>query len=260
MQISTLLGIVVGIVTICMGMIFKGAHLSALVNPAAIIIIFVGTAAALLNAFPMHQFTKIGTMFKVLLKKTEFPEIKDVARQFVRLSQIARKEGLLSLEKTANEMNDVFMRTGLSMVVDGIEPAIIDEVLESQIEALKQRHKLGAQLFAQAGMYAPTLGVLGAVIGLVAALGNLNDINKLGHSIAAAFIATMYGIFTGYVLWHPFANKLKQLTLEEVEVKQMMIQGILALQAGDPPAVMQSKMVSYVPDNEKDELLKEWAR
>jgi chemotaxis protein MotA len=241
-------------------MVFKGASPAALLNPAAILIIFVGTAGALLNAFPMYQFTKLGTMFKVLFKKTEFPEVKDLARQFVKLSQIARKEGLLSLEQTANSMEDVFMRTGLSMVVDGIEANVIQEVLESQIEALKSRHKLGAQLFAQAGMYAPTLGVLGAVIGLVAALGNLSDIEKLGHSIAAAFIATMFGIFSGYVLWHPFANKLKQLTLEEVEVREMMIQGILALQAGDAPAVMQSKMVSYVPDREKDELLKEWSK
>jgi chemotaxis protein MotA len=241
-------------------MILKGANVSALINPAAIVIIIVGTTAALLNAFPMYQFVKIVTMFKVLIQGTHFPEIKDLARQFVKLSQIARKEGLLSLEQTANSMEDVFMRTGLSMVVDGIEAKIIEEVLESQIEALKQRHKTGAQIFAQAGMYAPTLGVLGAVIGLVAALGNLNDIEALGHSIAAAFIATLLGIFTGYVLWHPFANKLKQLTLEEVEVRQMMIQGILALQAGDAPAVMQSKMVSYVPDNEKDALLKEWSK
>lgn len=260
LEFSTLLGITVGICTIILGMKLKGASPAALINPAALVIIFVGTTAALLNAFPMKEFAKIVTMFGLVFKGRKAEDRKEIARQFVRMTLIARKEGLLSLENIINEIENSFMRTGVAMVVDGIEAESIEEVLDSEIEAMQDRHKLGVQIFAQAGMYAPTLGVLGAVIGLVAALGNLNDIEKLGYSIAAAFIATLFGIFTGYVLWHPFSNKLKQISKEEVEDKKMIIQGLLALQAGNPPLVVQIKMLAFIPEGERDELRKEWGR
>ena len=106
-------------------------------------------------------------------------------------------------------------------------------------------------MFTQAGTYAPTLGVLGAVIGLIAALGNLADIDKLGHAIAAAFVATLLGIFTGYVLWHPFANKLKIMSNKEAEIRKMMVEGILSLQAGDSPTAIEAKLMVFIPANER---------
>ena len=112
-------------------------------------------------------------------------------------------------------------------------------------------------MFTQAGTYAPTLGVLGAVVGLIAALGNLNDIEKLGHSIAAAFIATILGIFTGYVLWLPFANKLKVMSEEEIGLKRMVIEGILSLQAGDSPTAIEAKLMVFIPQTQREGLKKE---
>lgn len=112
-------------------------------------------------------------------------------------------------------------------------------------------------MFTQAGTYAPTLGVLGAVVGLIAALGNLNDIEKLGHSIAAAFIATILGIFTGYVLWLPFANKLKIMSEEEIGLKRMVIEGILSLQAGDSPTAIEAKLMVFIPQSQREGLKKE---
>ena len=109
-------------------------------------------------------------------------------------------------------------------------------------------------------MYAPTLGVMGAVIGLVAALGNLNDIEKLGHSIAAAFIATLFGIFSGYVLWHPFSNKLKQMSAKEVEIKRMIISGIKAIQNGESIYVIQERMLAFLPEKDREILRKEWEK
>ena len=118
-------------------------------------------------------------------------------------------------------------------------------------DRVEERHRSGAQIFAQAGMYAPTLGVLGAVIGLIAALGNLSDIDKLGHSIAAAFVATLLGIFTGYVCWHPFANKLKQISAAEVEIKKMILEGALALQTGASSVIIESKLQAFIPVSER---------
>lgn len=133
------------------------------------------------------------------------------------------------------------------MVIDGMDGAFVRDVLELDIALMEERHRTGALIFSQAGMYAPTLGVLGAVIGLIAALGNMADIDALGHAIAAAFVATMFGIFSGYVMWHPFANKLKLMSKEEVELKRMMVEGILSLQAGDSPVAIEAKLVVFLP-------------
>ena len=124
---------------------------------------------------------------------------------------------------------------------------------------MEERHRSGAMVFAQCGMYAPTLGVLGAVIGLIAALGNLSDIDQLGHSIAAAFVATLLGIFTGYVLWHPFANKLKQISQAEAEVKKMVMEGALALQSGASSIAMEAKLQAFIPPSERKSLREEKA-
>ena len=134
-----------------------------------------------------------------------------------------------------------------TVVVNGVTA----DVLEADVQAMEERHRSGALIFTQAGTYAPTLGVLGAVVGLIAALGNLNDIDKLGQSIAAAFVATLFGIFSGYVLWHPFANKLKIMSKKEAEIKRMIIEGVLSLQAGDSPIAVEAKLLVFVSQNER---------
>ena len=251
MEKSTLIGVIMGVLAVTVGMVLKGASITALINPAAFLIIIVGTAAALLNAFPMAQIKQFPVMMKMLFKGQVLMPKQELLTFYVELSQIARREGLLALESRVTEVTDPFMRNGLMMVVDGMDADFVSDVLEAEIMAMEERHRSGALIFSQAGMYAPTLGVLGAVIGLIAALGNLNDIDALGHSIAAAFVATLLGIFTGYVLWHPFSNKLKLLSKEEVELKKMMIEGILSLQAGDSPVAVESKLQVFIPQAQR---------
>jgi chemotaxis protein MotA len=175
-------------------------------------------------------------------------------KMFVELSQTARREGILALESRVEEVPDVFLRTGLSMVIDGLDPDFVGDVLEAEIQGMEERHRLGALIFSQAGSYAPTLGVLGAVVGLIAALGNLNDVDALGHSIAAAFVATLLGIFTGYVIWHPFSNKLKIMSKKEVDIRKMMVEGILSLQAGDSPTAIEAKLKVFISQTERDQM------
>ncbi|MCX7781186.1 MAG: flagellar motor stator protein MotA [Negativicutes bacterium] len=251
MEKSTLIGIILGVAAVTIGMVLKGASLTALINPAAFMIIIVGTAASLLNAFPMEQIKAFPQLMKRIFKGQELMPKQDLLTFFVELSQTARREGLLALEGRVADVKDPFLRNGLMMVVDGMDADFVSDVLEAEIIAMEERHRSGALIFSQAGMYAPTLGVLGAVIGLVAALGNLEDIEALGHSIAAAFIATLLGIFTGYVMWHPFANKLKMLSKEEVELRKMMIEGILSLQAGDSPVAIESKLQVFIPQSRR---------
>lgn len=254
MELSTVLGISVGVVAVGLGMVLKGASLSVLINPAAFLIILAGTAACLLNAFPMENLKRFPTLIKMLFKKPQFMSKSDMLKMFVELSQTARREGILALESRVEEVPDVFLRTGLSMVIDGLDPDFVGDVLEAEIQGMEERHRLGALIFSQAGSYAPTLGVLGAVVGLIAALGNLNDVDALGHSIAAAFVATLLGIFTGYVIWHPFSNKLKIMSKKEVDIRKMMVEGILSLQAGDSPTAIEAKLKVFISQTERDQM------
>lgn len=251
MEKSTAIGIVLGLLAVGVGMVLKGASLSALNNPAAFLIIIVGTVACIFNAFPMEDVKKFPLLIKMLFRQPALFPKEQLLKLFVELSQTARREGILALESRVTDIPDAFLRNGLSMVIDGLDPDFVSDVLDAEVQGMEERHRTGALIFSQAGAYAPTLGVLGAVVGLIAALGNLNDIDKLGHSIAAAFIATMLGIFTGYVLWHPFANKLKLMSKVEVENKKMMIEGILSLQAGDSPTAIEAKLMVFIPQKER---------
>ncbi|NYC94289.1 flagellar motor component MotA [Clostridium acetobutylicum] len=140
------------------------------------------------------------------------------------------------------------------MVVDGVDPQHIAEVLEMEIESTEERHRGGALIFTTAGGAAPTLGVLGAVVGLIGALGNLNDTEKLGHMIAGAFVATLYGIFFGYVICHPFASRLKRKSLEEINVMRIITEGILDIQSGNNPKSIEKKLIGTLSPKQRQSI------
>jgi chemotaxis protein MotA len=251
MDIFLILGIIGGFVVVVVAMLLKGASVAILISGEAMMVILVGTLLAIMNSFPRKEFLKIPKIFGVLFNDKSKQDPSEIITQLVEMSQQTRKDGLLSLESTVQNLDDKFMKKGLEMVVDGLEPDLIREVLEIEIESLEERHRLGAAVFTTAGSTAPTLGVLGAVIGLIGALGNLNDITKLGESISSAFVATVYGIFTGYVIWHPFANRLKRKSLEEVSNMHIMLEGILAIQAGNNPKSIERKLVGMLDPKQR---------
>ncbi len=257
MEKATLIGIVLAIISIFVGMVVKGAPLSSLINPAAYMIIIGGTFACLFIGFRMEHMSTFPKLIKKTLNAPSGQQKAELLELFIELSQIARREGILALESKVQDIQDPFFRTGLSMVIDGMDPEFVSDVLDAELSVMQQRHATGRSLFIQAGTYAPTLGVLGAVVGLIAALGNLNDIDKLGHAIASAFIATFLGIFTGYVMWMPIANKLKVMSEEEIGMKRMIIEGILSLQAGDSPTAIEAKLMVFIPQTERAALKKE---
>jgi chemotaxis protein MotA len=253
MDRTSLIGVIVGIIAIGVGMVLKGVSPLSLLNPAALLIIFAGTAAAILIAFPLNEIKKIPSLFKVLFQEQKLIGMKDLVTTFIEWATVARKEGLLALEPKAEEVDDPFLQQGIKMIVDGQPPEFIKDVLMKDLETMEERHQSNATIFTQAGTYAPTLGVLGAVVGLVAALSNMNDIEALGHAISAAFIATLFGIFSGYVLWHPFANKLKRKSKKEVMIKEIMIEGLLSIQDGTSPKILEEKLLTYIPTSERDQ-------
>ncbi|MFA8437344.1 flagellar motor stator protein MotA [Pueribacillus sp. YX66] len=257
MDRTSLIGILFGIIAVGVGMALKGISPLVIFNPAAVIIIFLGTIASVTIGFPGKELKKIPKLFKVIFSEQKVPQIKDLIPLFMEWASLARKEGILFLEGRVGEVEDPFLRNGMKLVIDGQSPEFIRDVMNEQLNALEERHEAGAQIFSQAGTYAPTLGVLGAVIGLIAALGNIANFDILGEAIAAAFIATLLGIFSGYVLWHPFANKLRRKSKEEIRIREIMIEGILSIQNGQSPRAIQEKLASYLPLNESASLLKE---
>jgi len=254
MDIFLLIGIITGLLTLIVGMILKGANVAVLLNPAAIVIIFVGTTAAVINSFPKSELSKIGKVAGVLFKDKKNMNAADIVIQLVDMSQIARREGLLALENMTEKMDNPFMKKGLEMAVDGLEQEYIREVLNIEIENMEERHRLGASIFTTAGGAAPTLGVMGAVVGLIAALGNLDDVEALGHMIAGAFVATLFGIFVGYVMCHPFATRLKRKSFAEIRVMYIIVEGILSIQAGENPKSIVIKLEGMLSPEERAEL------
>lgn len=257
MEITTLLGVIVGIIAVVGAMIFKHISFAVLINPAAFFVIIVGTIATILNSFPAKNLKNIGSLFKILFTKQGENQEAGIIKLMIELATEARKDGLLSLEVKANEIEDPFIKKGIRMVVDGMTDDYIVDVLGTEIDAMKERHETNASIFSSAGMYAPTLGVLGAVFGLIAAMGHINDIDEMSKAIAAAFIATILGIFTGYVLWNPFAKKLKVKSGEEVLLKGMIVEGLLSIQKGESPIMVQDKLLSVLSQAEQEKVIAE---
>ncbi|MCM3566979.1 flagellar motor stator protein MotA [Neobacillus mesonae] len=251
---SSILGIILALLAIGFGMILKGASLSALVNPAAYLVILGGTAAAIMIAFPFNEIKKFPILLKIAFFEPKQLSKTELIASFVKSAGIAKREGILALEEMAASVKDPFLKKGYELIIDGYDYEFIEEVLMDEVAAIDKRHKTGALIFTQAGTYAPSLGVLGAVIGLVASLGNLNNVEKLGHSISAAFIATLLGIFSGYVLWNPIANKLKRISKQEQEVKLLMIEGVLAISQGLSPGAIEKKLNVYLSPKERGKL------
>ncbi|MGM0845534.1 MAG: flagellar motor stator protein MotA [Bacillota bacterium] len=257
MDKTSLIGVILGIAAVGVGMVMKGVAISALINPAAILIIVLGTVAAVTIAFPTSEIVKVPKLFGIIFKESKLQEPQELIRMFSEWADLARREGLLALEAKTSEIQDPFLKNGMGLAVDGQSADYIRDVLNEEIEAMEERHQGGALIFTQAGTYAPTLGVLGAVVGLIAALGYMDDIEHLGQAISAAFVATLLGIFTGYVLWHPFANKLKRKSKQEVKQKMMMIEGILSIIEGEAPRVIEQKLASYLPASERKRITDE---
>lgn len=257
MDKTSWIGVFLGIFAIGLGMVLKGVSLNALINPAAILIIIFGTIAAVVIAFPTNEIKRVPELFKILFTERELMDPAELIKLFSEWAQVARKEGLLALEAKTSEIEDEFLKNGLTLAVDGQSADYIRDVLTEEIEAMEERHQVGALIFTQAGTYAPTLGVLGAVLGLIAALANITDTTTLGHAISAAFVATLLGIFTGYVLWHPFANKLKRKSQQEAKIKYMMIEGVLSILEGEAPRIIEQKLASYLPAKERKKFLEE---
>lgn len=250
MDIFLIIGLVLGAICVMMALILKGASVAMLLNGEVAVIIFGGMIAAVLSSYTMADIKRLPKVMKVLMSNEE-PDLNGTIEKLVELSNIARREGLLALEAPVNELDDPFMKQGLELVVDGAEAEQIRDLMESEVDAMETRHHRMSGLFKTAGATSPTLGVMGAAIGLIGALGNLSDINKLGPMIASAFVATIFGIFMGYLVMIPFATRLEAKNEEEVLLKTLIIEGVMDIQAGHSAKVIEQKLYAQIPPEKR---------
>ncbi len=241
----------VAIFVVLASMITDGTNPLALLKPAPIILVFGGSICAATASSYTRVLKNVPTVFRFALKAPDETPDETIV-QMVRLAEIARREGLLALDREGGSIENEFFKKGIEMTVDGIDPEEIRSLLESEIDSLRERHKDGANFFMDMGGYAPTLGIIGTVIGLIAVLSNLTDVAKLGPSVASAFVATLWGILSANLFWLPIGNKLKKISDTEVTNMQLMLDGILAIQAGASPRRIEAKLLTYVRPADRD--------
>ncbi|MDA8234233.1 MAG: flagellar motor protein [Clostridia bacterium] len=248
MDKASVLGLIIAFGGMIIGIIEEGGTPGQFIGISAIFIIFGGTIGATMVCFNLEDIKKFNKLLKIAFTKTVF-DINDVINKLTGYAEKARREGLLSLEAELTNINDDFLKQGLQLVVDGTDPALVRDILETQIAFKEQRHKVGAAIFETAGGFAPTMGIIGTVMGLIIVLSNLSEPDKLGSKIALAFIATLYGVGSANLFWLPVANKLKLKNKQETLMMQIILEGILSLQAGDNPSIVNEKLKAFLsPD------------
>lgn len=234
-----------GILAIVGGQVLEGGHVSSLVQPTALLIVMGGTLGAVMLQSPYATFLRGVRMVKWVW----FPPVADypmVIKQVSNWSQVSRREGLLALENIINQLEDEFTKKGLQLLVDGAEPDRLREVLEVEINTFEDEMKLSAKVWEAAGGYAPTIGIIGAVMGLIHIMENLSDPSKLGAGIAVAFVATIYGVSIANLVFLPIANKLKAHIARLVVLREMMVDGLVGIANGDNPRIIESRLKGYI--------------
>jgi chemotaxis protein MotA len=246
MDISTVAGYVLGLLLIVWSMGHNGiAGLKLFVHGPAAAVVFGGSLAATLVHFPLSDVKNLFKVFAKIFLHKEPPHYEHIEK-IMEMAVLARKEGILALEPKIEELDDPFLKKGLQLVVDGLPADTVRDILEIEMEVEKQRHAIGKRMLEQMGAFAPAFGMVETLIGLVQMLSNLSDPSKIGSGMAGALVGTFYGAFAANMLFLPMAGKLDVRAKEEHRLRELMIEGLLAIQAGDKPQPVKEKLKSFL--------------
>ncbi len=250
MKVSSLIGLAVGIAGLYLGATLEGSNPMAVLNLPAMLIVLGGTLGATIMGTSFDAVKNIPMQYKRVFM-SEAPDLNGKVDELVGYAEAARRDGLLALDEVTNTIEDPYTKKGLQLVVDGTDPDLVADILESENDAMRKRHAAATQPFEKAGGYAPTMGIIGTVFGLIHVLGNLDQPETLGPMIAAAFIATLLGVASANVVFLPAGARLKQLSQEELHARALVVEGILSIQAGDNPRVVREKLITFVPPKQR---------
>lgn len=237
-------------------MVMDGGNPAVLFKPSPMLLVFGGTFFAGTAGYMKSDVKSIRPILKQATRANP-SDVQLAIEEMVRLASLAKGSGILALDKEADNLEDPFLRRGVQLAVDGNNSEDIRQILESDIMAVQDRHRMGAKVFADMGGFAPTLGILGTVIGLINVLAHLNSPGSLGPAIGSAFTATLWGVLTANLVWLPISNKLKRASELEVRVKMMELEGLLAIQAGATSRVVRMRMESFLPASSRGEAVEE---
>jgi chemotaxis protein MotA len=251
MDIATLFGIIAGIAFIIIGITISGT-LSDYYDPASIMIVFGGTIASTLTNYPLRNVIKIFPMVKnAFVNKNN--DIEEGIQLILRMAMTARKDGLLKLEDDAYALEDGFVKKGVLLIVDGTNPELVKTMLETELAFVEERHRQGQGIFESMAAYAPAFGMIGTLIGLINMLKNLDDQKMLGPNMAVALVTTFYGVILANLIFLPIAGKLRQKSQQELLYKEIMLEGILSIQAGENPRIIEEKLRAFLKNTAKQE-------
>lgn len=249
MDILTPIAFVVGVMAVLGADMMDGGVIRSLINPSAMLLVLGGTLGATLMSFRLDAVKRVPKMIMGVLKPPKMDRVA-VVRELIGYAEIARRDGLLRLDGELENVKDDFMKHGLMMAIDGTDETLVRKVLESELATRESAAVTGSRFFETAGGFAPTLGIIGTVVGLISVLSNISNAAKLAPSIATAFTATLWGVSSANLFWLPLSNKIKNNAQAEAEAREIILEGVLAIEAGDNPRVVADKLRSYLTPEE----------
>ncbi len=254
MDISSIIGLGLAYVLIILGM--KLENIASFIDIPSVQIVLGGTIASIFFANPLDKVLALGGVVKNAFFSSSFNPA-DTIKQLVDFAEQARREGILALEARAQEIEDDFLKKGIQLAVDGTEPDLIKDILSTEIQFIEERHKYGAGIFDYAATMAPAFGMIGTLIGLILMLGNMSDVESIGPNMAVALITTLYGSMIANTVCLPVAAKLGTYSSQEVLIKEMMLEGIMSLQSGDNPRIVEQKLTAFIEPGLRAKAMKE---
>ena len=253
MDISLAIGLLVAFGSIGISVIMGGGDISGLVNIPSAIIVFGGSFGVAIVAYGLPQFLKAPKLIMLVIRQPQ-QDADTIITQIVNLAEKARREGLLSLEDEAEQITDPLLRKGLTVVIDGTDPEQVRSILEIDVANMGDRHEVGYKLMEEIGSYGPAMGITGTIMGLIAVLANLGgDTAELGAGVAIAFLTTLYGVMMANLVFNPISRSLTQKSNEEIRLKTMAIEGVMSIQAGDNPRLIEERLTGYLSPDARSE-------
>jgi len=252
MDIGTVIGLVLAVVAMGIGILIGGGgDVTAVVDITSVFVVIFGAAGAVVISFPLARITGLVAVVKKSFSN-EVGDPADTIAELVRYAEVARREGILSLENLMSEMKDPFIVRGVKMAVDGTDPELIRTILDTELDAVSDRHAQNKALLDAIAKYAPAFGMIGTLLGLIFMLQNMDDPSKIGPGMAVALITTLYGAMIANMFASPIADKLAAKDAEELLVKTIIVTGVMSIQSGDNPRVVESKLLTFLPPARRD--------
>ena len=252
MDISTIIGIILALAFLVVAIYWGGGEIMMYLDPSSVFIVVLGSLAAVFAAYKVGDFMKLPKIMGNAFKQSTYDSVGGIDT-IVALANIARKEGMLALEERVGELDDEFLKKGIMLVVDGTDPELVKNIMEAELGSIESRHQKGIGMVELIATLAPAFGMMGTVIGLVIMLGSMEDPESLGSGMATALITTFYGSMMANIVAIPIATKLKRFSENEIMFKEILLEGLLSIQAGENPRIIEEKLYSFLPRTAKEQ-------